>query len=101
MTRSSKPTNAFQSRSPVLRALSAAAVAIFVVFLYFQNSSFAGDPPSSDPQGSWRQVHQALGITPGISPSTHRKQTPIQLPPGHNLLLRIADLDEIPASAKS
>lgn len=90
-TRSSKSLHVPQSRGRVFGTCFAAAVAILLLFLYLKNGSFVGGPPSPEPQGSWRQVHQALGISPGISSTTHRKQTLLQPSSGRNLPLRLVD----------
>ena len=100
MTRSSKTPNSSQPRSLMFGTLSAAAVAVLFLFLYFQSGSLAGDPPHPDPQGSWKHVHQALGISLGISQTTPREQPSAKPSPGHILPLRLVDSERTPESPK-
>ena len=94
MVRSGKTPNNSQSRSPVFGSFSAVAVAALFLFLYLQSRSLPGDPLlPSDPQGSWKQVHQALGISLTISPAIPRKPIPIKPSSGYHPPLRLADPD--------
>jgi len=100
MARSGKTPNNSQSRSPMLGTFSAVAVAVLLLFLYLQSRPLAGDPPPPNPQGSWKHVHQALGISPGISPDTPRKPAPMKPPSGYNPPLRLTDPRRGPESQK-
>jgi len=93
MTRSSKTPNGSQPRNPTFGAFSTAAVAVAVLFLFLclQWGLLAGDSPLPDPQGNWKQVHRALGISLGISPTNPREQAPTNPSSGYNLPIRLAD----------
>ena len=100
MTRSSKTPNSSQPRSLTFGTCSAVAAAVLFLFLYFQSGSPASDAPPPNPRGSWKQVHQALGISLDISPTALREQISINLSPEYKLPLHLIDQDRNPGFTK-
>ena len=104
MTRSSKTPNGSQPRNVIFGALSAVAVAVAVAVLFLllclQSGSLASNPSPPKPQGNWRQVHRALGISLAISPTGPQEQAPIKLSSVYNLPLRLVEQGGNPESPK-